>query len=77
MWITLLLLSRSKSEVLRQCSVGCLMCSLNSQRNEWATQPVPLIGMLIEHEGKGSLLSYLKAKGWADSTCAGEGDAAT
>ncbi len=32
------------------------------------------MGHLLGHEGPGSLLSLLKAKGWADGLCAGEGN---
>ena len=31
-----------------------------------------LVGHLLGHEGPGSLLSLLKARGWADALCAGE-----
>jgi len=35
--------------------------------------PVGYIGNLLGHEGKGSLLSLLKARGWADGLSAGQG----
>jgi len=36
-------------------------------------KPTDYIAYLLGHEGNGSLLSYLKAKGWADALSAGEG----
>lgn len=36
-------------------------------------KPTDYIAYLLGHEGNGSLLSYLKAKGWADGLSAGEG----
>ena len=36
-----------------------------------ALQPEHYIGHLVGHEGQGSLLSALKAKGWVNSLCAG------
>ena len=36
-------------------------------------KPIQYISNLIGHEGKGSLLSYLKEQGWADSLSAGSG----
>ena len=37
----------------------------------YATQPSRYIGHLIGHEGPGSILSYLKAEGWANGLSAG------
>ena len=39
----------------------------------WRAKPVALLGDIIGHEGEGSLLQYLKAKGWAQGLSAGEG----
>ena len=36
-------------------------------------KPTNYIAYLLGHEGDGSLLSYLKARGWADALSAGEG----
>jgi len=36
-------------------------------------KPTEYIAYLLGHEGNGSLLSYLKAQGWADGLSAGEG----
>lgn len=38
----------------------------------WRSKPLSYIGNLLGHEGEGSLLSVLKAKGWAESLNAGE-----
>lgn len=42
-------------------------------RSHWRSKPLSYIGNILGHEGRGSLLSYLKAKGWADSLSAGTG----
>lgn len=39
----------------------------------YKSKPTNYIANLLGHEGKGSLLSYLKERGWADSLSAGEG----
>ena len=36
-------------------------------------KPLSYLGNILGHEGKGSLLSYLKEKGWAESLAAGAG----
>ncbi|AKH70326.1 secreted/periplasmic Zn-dependent peptidase, insulinase [Spongiibacter sp. IMCC21906] len=38
----------------------------------WRTKPLNYIGNVLGHEGQGSLLSVLKAKGWAESLSAGQ-----
>ena len=38
----------------------------------WRVKPLSYIGNLIGHEGKGSLLSALKEKGWAEGLSAGQ-----
>lgn len=38
----------------------------------WEAHPSRYISHLIGHEGPGSILAYLKAKGWADELSAGE-----
>ncbi len=40
---------------------------------EYHSKPLGYIANLLGHEGKGSLLAALKAKGWADSLSAGAG----
>jgi insulysin len=39
----------------------------------WRAQPLHLIGDILGHEGEGSLLQYLKDRGWADGLSAGVG----
>lgn len=46
---------------------------LPSLKQYYRTRPADYIGNLLGHEGKGSLLSYLKEKGWAESLSAGAG----
>lgn len=38
----------------------------------WHSKPLNYIGNILGHEGSGSLLSVLKARGWADSLSAGQ-----
>tara|TARA_R110000782_G_scaffold19301_18_gene52752 strand:- start:5802 stop:8651 length:2850 start_codon:yes stop_codon:yes gene_type:complete len=38
----------------------------------WHNKPLNYIGNILGHEGSGSLLSVLKARGWADSLSAGQ-----
>lgn len=40
----------------------------------WSTKPSAYASYLIGHEGKGSLLSALKARGWATALSAGDSD---
>lgn len=42
-------------------------------REHYLAKPLRYVGELLGHEGKGSLLSLLKARGWADSLSAGLG----
>jgi len=42
-------------------------------RQYYRQNPVGYIGNLLGHEGKGSLLSLLKERGWADGLSAGQG----
>jgi len=44
-----------------------------STRAHFASKPVHYLSNLLGHEGEGSLLSYLKKQGWADSLSAGIG----
>ena len=39
----------------------------------WQAKPVHMLGDILGHEGEGSLLQYLKRKGWADGLSAGTG----
>lgn len=40
---------------------------------EWKTKPDQYLGNILGHEGQGSLLSLLKANGWAEGLSAGAG----
>jgi insulysin len=42
----------------------------------YATKPGSFLSHLIGHEGQGSVLSYLKRKGWANGMSAGAGNGA-
>ncbi|MDG2077313.1 MAG: insulinase family protein, partial [Arenicellales bacterium] len=44
-----------------------------SIRKLYATKPLSYVANLLGHEGPGSLLAVLKAKGWAESLSAGSG----
>ena len=44
-----------------------------STRKLYATKPLSYVANLLGHEGPGSLLAVLKAKGWAESLSAGPG----
>ena len=48
-----------------------IMFALPSTRNMYKSKPGRQFGFILGHEGKGSLLSYLKNKGWALSLSAG------
>ncbi len=50
-----------------------MVFSLPSTRYLYNSKPGRQIGFILGHEGKGSLLSYLKLKGWAISLSAGAG----
>ncbi|KAL8293043.1 hypothetical protein RQP46_000737 [Phenoliferia psychrophenolica] len=43
----------------------------------YASKPGGLLSHLIGHEGPGSIMSYLKGKGWANGISAGSGNGAT
>jgi len=52
-----------------------LTWSLPNLMDKYRTKPLHYLSWVIGHEGKGSLLSYLRKKVWALSLCAGnEGD---
>ncbi|MFY9180042.1 MAG: insulinase family protein [Venatoribacter sp.] len=44
---------------------------LPESRSHYQNKPVSLISSLLGHEGEGSLLAFLKAKGWAEGLSAG------
>ena len=49
---------------------------ITSMREHYLSKPTEFLGHLLGHEGKGSLLSLLKDKGWANSLSAGGGSSA-
>lgn len=61
-------------EAVKDVHVLELSWSLPCLHKEYLKKPEDYISHLMGHEGKGSLLSYLKAKGWASSLAAGVGD---
>ncbi len=42
-------------------------------RLHWQAKPLHMLGDVLGHEGEGSLLQYLKRRGWADGLAAGAG----
>ena len=50
-----------------------MMFPIPSMREHYLSKPTEYLGHLLGHEGKGSLLSLLKDKGWANSLSAGGG----
>jgi insulysin len=50
-----------------------LLFPMPSARARYAAKPLEYIGNLLGHEGPGSVLSALKARGWAESLSAGAG----
>lgn len=46
---------------------------LPAVRADYAKKPLEYLGNILGHEGKGSLFSLLKQKGWAEALSAGEG----
>lgn len=42
-----------------------ILFNVPDDRTYWASKPVTVIGRIVGDEGKGSLLSYLKERGWA------------
>lgn len=64
------LLSIQPVQELRELSVTIPLPAVYQYYRE---KPLSYLGNLIGHEGKGSLLSVLKEKGWAESLRAGEG----
>ncbi|CAM9877673.1 unnamed protein product [Pylaiella littoralis] len=45
--------------------------TVEDQRNFLDAQPLAFVGSVLAHKGPGSLLSYLKGKGWANELSAG------
>ncbi|XP_020276491.1 nardilysin-like isoform X4 [Asparagus officinalis] len=61
-------------EAVKDVHILELSWSLPCLHKEYLKKPEDYISHLMGHEGRGSLLSYLKAKGWASSLAAGVGD---
>lgn len=51
-----------------------MMFPLPSVKPYYGEKPLSYLGFLLGHEGEGSLLSLLKANGWAEGLSAGGGD---
>lgn len=65
MWVNI-----KPEQELRELSISFPLPDLSEH---YRTSPLNYIGNLIGHEGEGSLLSLLKALGWAESLSAGGG----
>lgn len=59
-------------EPLRDIRMVILKFQLFPQRQYWKSKPLHYLSHLIGHESEGSILSYLKSKGWATNLSAGE-----
>ncbi|MQL76025.1 hypothetical protein Taro_008407 [Colocasia esculenta] len=66
-----------KLEAVKDVHILDLTWTLPCLHKEYLKKPEGYISHLVGHEGKGSLLSFLKAKGWATSLSAGVGDEGT
>ena len=65
-----LLVSIKPDKTLRTLSIAF---PVDDNIEFYRTKPVFYIGNILGHEGEGSLLSYLKAQGWAEGLGAGQG----
>ena len=65
-----LLLTVQAEKPIRQLRLTFPMPDLS---NDFRTKPLSYIGNILGHEGKGSLLSLLKAAGWAEGLATGVG----
>ncbi|KAG5514985.1 hypothetical protein RHGRI_036132 [Rhododendron griersonianum] len=61
-------------EAVKDVHILNLSWTLPCLRKDYLKKSEDYLAHLIGHEGKGSLLFFLKAKGWATSMCAGVGD---
>ncbi|KAL6902039.1 hypothetical protein ACP4OV_004915 [Aristida adscensionis] len=66
-----------KLEAVRDVHSLCLSWTLPCLHKEYMKKPEDYLAHLLGHEGKGSLLYFLKAKGWASSLSAGVGSGGT
>lgn len=60
-------------EPVQQQRVLTLTFPVDDVQSVAAVKPLVYLGNIIGHEGEGSLLSYLKAKGWVEQLSAGTG----
>jgi len=63
------------SQPVKETRQMSMVFPLPSVKVHYREKPLSYIGSLLGHEGKGSVLSLLKAKGWAEGLSAGGGDA--
>lgn len=68
-----LLPARLEVEPIRELRALSLSFALPSMRPDHRAHPLNLVSHLLGHEGRGSLLSALKAQGWAEGLSAGPG----
>ncbi|KAL5582861.1 hypothetical protein UlMin_015303 [Ulmus minor] len=61
-------------EAVKDVHILDLTWTLPCLRQDYLKKPEDYIAHLLGHEGRGSLLSFLKARGWATSLSAGVGD---
>ncbi|XP_019418987.1 PREDICTED: nardilysin-like [Lupinus angustifolius] len=61
-------------EAVKDVHILDLSWKLPCLHQEYLKKPEDYLAHLLGHEGRGSLLSYLKARGWATSLSAGVGD---
>ena len=68
-----LLPARLDIEPIREIRSISLSFAIPSLRPHYRAHPLALVSHLLGHEGRGSLLSALKARGWAEGLSAGPG----
>ena len=65
--------ARIEVEPVREIRSLRLSFEIPPLRPHYRTKPLTLVSHLLGHEGRGSLLSVLKARGWAEGLSAGPG----
>ena len=65
--------ARLEIEPVRELRTISLSFAVPSLRPHYRAHPLTLVSHLLGHEGRGSLLSALKARGWAEGLSAGPG----
>ena len=65
--------ARIEVEPVREIRSLRLSFEIPPLRPHYRTKPLTLVSHLLGHEGRGSLLSALKARGWAEGLSAGSG----